>query len=222
MDGRCPEPETTLAGDTLARPLADLAAMNIVIVGHVDHGKSTVVGRLLYETGSLPEGRVDQVRLNCERAGKPFEYAFLIDSLRDEQAQGITIDAARVFFCSTQRRYIIIDAPGHVEFLKNMKSGAARAEAAILVIDASEGVRENSRRHGFMTAMLGIQQILVVVNKMDLVGYDESIFEAVKTEYEHFLREIQITSLGFVPVSGRHGDNVVNSSARTPWYQELP
>jgi bifunctional enzyme CysN/CysC len=196
--------------------------MNIVIVGHVDHGKSTVVGRLLHDTGSLPDGRIEQVRRNCERSGKPFEYAFLIDALRDEQAQGITIDAARVFFRSARRRYIIIDAPGHVEFLKNMISGAARAEAAILVIDAREGVRENSRRHGFMTAMLGIRQILVVVNKMDLVGYDQSVFAAIHEEYAAFLAEIQATPLGFVPVSGRHGDNLVAPSPRTPWYDGPP
>ena len=222
MAGPASEPVSTLAAETVAPPPADLAAMNIVIVGHVDHGKSTVVGRLLHDTGSLPDGRIEQVRRNCERSGKPFEYAFLIDALRDEQAQGITIDAARVFFRSARRRYIIIDAPGHVEFLKNMISGAARAEAAILVIDAREGVRENSRRHGFMTAMLGIRQILVVVNKMDLVGYDQSVFAAIHEEYAAFLAEIQATPLGFVPVSGRHGDNLVAPSPRTPWYDGPP
>ena len=201
-----------------AAPPPDLPTMNVVVVGHVDHGKSTVVGRLLHDTGALPHGKIEQVRSNCERSGKPFEYAFLIDALQDEQAQGITIDAARVFFRSAKRRYIIIDAPGHIEFLKNMISGAARAEAAILVIDASEGVRENSRRHGFMAAMLGIRQLLVVVNKMDLVDYDEAIFTAIREEYETFLREIQVEPRGFIPVSGRHGDNLVAASARTPWY----
>jgi bifunctional enzyme CysN/CysC len=222
MAGPAPEPVSTLTAETAAPPPAELAAMNIVIVGHVDHGKSTVVGRLLHDTGSLPDGKIEQVRRNCERSGKPFEYAFLIDALRDEQAQGITIDAARVFFRSARRRYIIIDAPGHLEFLKNMISGAARAEAAILVIDAREGVRENSRRHGFMTAMLGIRQILVVVNKMDLVGYEQSVFTAIHEEYAAFLQEIQATPLGFVPVSGRHGDNLVAPSPRTPWYKGPP
>ena len=204
-----------------AAPPPDLPTMNVVVVGHVDHGKSTVVGRLLHDTGTLPHGKIEQVRSNCERSGKPFEYAFLIDALQDEQAQGITIDAARVFFRSDQRRYIIIDAPGHIEFLKNMISGAARAEAAILVIDASEGVRENSRRHGYMAAMLGIRQLLVVVNKMDLVDYDEATFTAIRDEYATFLREIQVEPRGFIPVSGRHGDNLVGgrgASERTPWY----
>ena len=205
-----------------AAPPPELPTMNVVVVGHVDHGKSTVVGRLLHDTGVLPHGKIEQVRSNCERSGKPFEYAFLIDALQDEQAQGITIDAARVFFRSDQRRYIIIDAPGHIEFLKNMISGAARAEAAILVIDASEGVRENSRRHGFMAAMLGIRQLLVVVNKMDLVDYDETVFSAIRDEYETFLREIQVEPRGFIPVSGRHGDNLVGRSERTPWYEGAP
>ena len=200
----------------------ELPTMSVVVVGHVDHGKSTVVGRLLHDTGTLPHGKIEQVRSNCERSGKPFEYAFLIDALQDEQAQGITIDAARVFFRSAKRRYIIIDAPGHIEFLKNMISGAARAEAAILVIDASEGVRENSRRHGFMAAMLGIRQLLVVVNKMDLVDYDEAVFTAIREEYETFLRAIEVEPHGFIPVSGRHGDNLVAASGRTPWYDGAP
>ena len=198
------------------------AVMNVVVIGHVDHGKSTVVGRLLHDTDVLPRGKIDQVRRNCERSGKPFEYAFLIDALQDEQAQGITIDAARVFFRSAKRRYIIIDAPGHIEFLKNMISGAARAEAAILVIDAREGVRENSRRHGYMAAMLGIRQLLVAVNKMDLVDYDQATFAAIHEEYAAFLREIEVQPRAFIPVSGRHGDNLAAPSPRTPWYEGAP
>ena len=124
--------------------------LSLVIGGHVDHGKSTIIGRLLADTGSLPDGKLEAVRANCERNSKPFEYAFLLDALKDEQAQGITIDAARVFFRTAQRPYIIIDAPGHIEFLRNLVTGAARAEAALLVIDAKEGVQENSRRHGYM------------------------------------------------------------------------
>ena len=209
-----------VAAPAVAEP--EVAVMNVVVVGHVDHGKSTVVGRLLHDTGVLPRGRIEQVRRNCERSGKPFEYAFLIDALQDEQAQGITIDAARVFFRSARRHYIIIDAPGHIEFLKNMISGAARAEAAILVIDAQEGVRENSRRHGYMAAMLGIRQLLVAVNKMDLVDYDQGTFAAIHEEYAAFLREIEVQPCAFIPVSGRHGDNLAAPSPRTPWYDGAP
>ena len=153
--------------------------MNIVFTGHVDHGKSTVVGRLLADTGSLPEGKLEQIRRDCERNSKPFEYAFLLDALKDEQSQGITIDAARVFFQSDKRDYIIIDAPGHIEFLKNMITGAARAEAAFLVIDADEGIQENSRRHGYLLAMLGIRQVCVIVNKMDLVDYSQTVYNRI-------------------------------------------
>src|SRR5476651_2752887 len=166
--------------------------MNVVIVGHVDHGKSTLVGRLLADTGSLPEGKLESVQASCKRNAKPFEYAFLLDALKDEQAQGITIDTARSFFKSARRDYIIIDAPGHIEFLKNMVTGAARAEAALLVIDAHEGIQENSRRHGYMLSMLGIRQVVVLVNKMDLVNHDLDLFERIRAEYSSFLKDVKI------------------------------
>jgi len=194
--------------------------MNIVIAGHVDHGKSTIVGRLLADTGSLPQGKLEQVRLNCERNSKPFEYAFLIDALKDEQSQGITIDAARVFFKTGKRHYIIIDAPGHIEFLKNMVTGAARAEAALLVIDAEEGVQENSKRHGYMLSMLGIKQIAVLVNKMDLVSYDKRVFDRIVNEYDAFLAEIQIRPTAFIPVSGMEGDNIAAPGKAMSWHKQ--
>jgi bifunctional enzyme CysN/CysC len=192
--------------------------MNIVFVGHVDHGKSTVIGRLLADTGSLPQGKLEQVRANCERNSRPFEYALLIDALKDEQAQNITIDAARVFFKSSQRHYIIIDAPGHIEFIKNMVTGASHAEAALLVIDANEGIQENSRRHGYLLWMLGIRQIVVLVNKMDLVGYRREVFESIQAEYNRYLQEIGVQAMYYVPVSGREGDNICALSPQMPWY----
>jgi bifunctional enzyme CysN/CysC len=193
--------------------------MNIVIVGHVDHGKSTVIGRLLADTGSLPEGRLDAVREACRRNSKPFEYAFLLDALKDEQAQGITIDTARCFFKTDARDYIIIDAPGHIEFLKNMITGASRAEAALLVIDAHEGIRENSKRHGHMVSMLGVRQVTVLVNKMDLAGYRQTDFEALKAEYTAYLRQIDVEPVSFIPVSAREGDNIAAASSAMPWYE---
>jgi bifunctional enzyme CysN/CysC len=192
--------------------------MDVVFVGHVDHGKSTVVGRLLADTGSLPEGKIDQVRRNCELNSRPFEYAFLIDSLKDEQSQGITIDSARIFFKSKKRDYVIIDAPGHIEFLRNMVTGASRAQAALLVIDAREGVRENSKRHGYLLAMLGIREIAVLVNKIDLVGFDEHVFKSIKTEYEKFLGDINIRPACCMPVSGLLGHNITPEGERMPWY----
>ncbi|MCF7973380.1 MAG: GTP-binding protein [Phycisphaerae bacterium] len=196
----------------------ELEQMSIVVIGHVDHGKSTVVGRLLADTQSLPEGKLEDVKAQCKRNSKPFEYAFLLDALKDEQDQGITIDSARCFFKSDRRQYIIIDAPGHIEFLKNMISGAARAEAAVLVIDAKEGVQENSRRHGYLLSMLGIRQVVVVVNKMDLVAYDESVFDAIETEYTAFLGKVGIQARYFIPVSAREGDNIATRSPSTPWF----
>lgn len=193
--------------------------MNVVIVGHVDHGKSTLIGRLLADTGALPEGKLEAVKANCERNAKPFEYAFLLDALKDEQAQGITIDTARCFFKSKKRDYIIIDAPGHIEFLKNMVSGAARAEAAVLVIDAHEGIQENSKRHGYMMSFLGIRNITVCVNKMDLVGYQQDVFDKIKKEYLAFLDEINIKPDNFIPISAREGANIAGSSEDMPWYQ---
>ncbi|MCL2283809.1 MAG: GTP-binding protein [Fibromonadales bacterium] len=195
--------------------------MNIVIVGHVDHGKSTLIGRLLADTNSLPQGKLEQVRETCRKNSKPFEYAFLLDALKDEQAQGITIDTARCFFKTEKRNYIIIDAPGHIEFLKNMVTGASRAEAALLVIDANEGVRENSRRHGYMLSMLGIKKIVVAINKLDLVNYSENVFNSIKEEYGKFLAQLSITPMAYIPVSAFVGDNLALKSENTPWHNGL-
>jgi bifunctional enzyme CysN/CysC len=193
--------------------------LNLVIVGHVDHGKSTFLGRLLHDTNSLPEGKLEQVKAVCKRNSKPFEYAFLLDALKDEQSQGITIDTARCFFNTDKRHYIIFDAPGHIEFLKNMVTGAGQAEAAILLIDAKEGVKENSRRHGFLLSLLGIKQIIVLVNKMDLVDFSEDIFNKIKTEYTAFLKEINVNPIEIIPISAFNGDNMVTKSEKSPWYK---
>jgi len=202
---------------TQAQPVAE-ERMNIVIGGHVDHGKSTIVGRLLADTHSLPEGKLEAIKALCERTAKPFEYAFLLDALKDEQSQGITIDAARVFFKTAKRHYIIIDAPGHIEFLKNMVTGASRAEAALLVIDAKEGVQENSRRHGYMMSMLGIKQIAVVVNKMDLVDFSQGHYEGIVREYTDFLSRIGVHPACFIPAAGREGDNIASPSPNMKWH----
>ncbi len=193
--------------------------MNVVITGHVDHGKSTVIGRLMADTGSLPDGKLEQVKASCARHSKPFEYAFLLDALKDEQSQGITIDSARVFFKTQKRNYIIIDAPGHIEFLKNMVTGAARAEAAFLCIDADEGVQENSRRHGYLLSMLGIKQMCVLVNKMDLVNYDRKVYKQVVRKFSRFLRNINMNDVTFIPVSGMEGDNIASLSKNMSWWK---
>lgn len=199
----------------------DREQMDVVMVGHVDHGKSTVIGRLLADTGSLPEGKLEQVKAMCARNARPFEYAFLLDALKNEQSQGITIDTARCFFKTPKRNYIIHDAPGHIEFLKNMVTGAARAEAALLVIDAKEGVRENSKRHGYMVSMLGVKQLAVLVNKMDLVDYSEAEFTRIRDEYAAFLVQLGVEPAAFIPVSAREGENIATRSDEMPWYSGL-
>jgi bifunctional enzyme CysN/CysC len=193
--------------------------LNIVIVGHVDHGKSTLLGRLYADTGSLPDGKLEKVQAICRQQGKEFEYAFLFDAFLEEQEQGITIDTARTFFNWKGRQYIIIDAPGHKEFLKNMISGAARAEAALLLIDALEGVKEQSKKHGYLLSLLGVRQFAVVVNKMDLVGYRQDVFEGIEKEYRDFLEQFGATPERIIPVSAKLGDNIANRSHSMGWYQ---
>ncbi len=192
--------------------------MNIVIVGHVDHGKSTLLGRLYADTGTLPEGKIEKIQAICRQQGKEFEYAFLFDAFLEEQQQGITIDTARTFFTWGDRQYIIIDAPGHKEFLKNMVSGAARAEAALLIIDALEGVRDQSKRHGLLLSMLGVKQVTVVVNKMDLVDYREDIFQTIEKEYREFLTQLNVVPQYIIPASAKQGINITKISPETPWY----
>src|SRR5712672_3859037 len=147
--------------------------VRIVIVGHVDHGKSTLVGRLLSETESLPDGKLDELKAVSTRRGMPFEWSFLLDALQTERDQGITIDTSQARFRTPGREFVLIDAPGHAEFLRNMVTGASQADAALLLVDAAEGVREQTLRHAYLLHLLGIRQLVVVINKMDRVGYDD-------------------------------------------------
>jgi bifunctional enzyme CysN/CysC len=193
--------------------------LKIVIVGHVDHGKSTFVGRLLHDTGSLPEGKFEQLQAVAARRGVPFEWANLMDALQAERDQNITIDTAQIWFRSKKRQYVIIDAPGHKEFLKNMITGAANAEAALLLIDAHEGVQEQSRRHGYLLNLLGIRQIAVLVNKMDLEDYSEARFHKIEAEFRAFLKTLGVEPECFIPMAAKHGDNIAARSAKMPWWK---
>jgi bifunctional enzyme CysN/CysC len=194
--------------------------LKLAIVGHVDHGKSTLVGRLLHETGALPEGKVEKVQAMSEKRGMPFEWAFVIDSMQAERDQGITIDTTQIRFRSGSREYVLIDAPGHKQFLKNMVSGAASADAVILVVDAHEGVQEQTRRHAYLLKLLGIRRIVVALNKMDLAGYAEARFAAVRDEVAAYLASIGVQSeeLALLPVAAREGANLRERSERMPWY----
>ncbi|MPZ12489.1 MAG: adenylyl-sulfate kinase [Kiloniellaceae bacterium] len=190
----------------------------IVIVGHVDHGKSTLIGRMLYDTNSLPPGKVEELEAVSARRGMAIEWSFVLDAFQAERDQAVTIDTTQIWFNTALRDYVIIDAPGHREFLKNMVSGAASADAAVVVVDAAEGVREQSRRHAYLLHLLGIRQVAVVVNKMDLVGYDAARFAEVSQEITDYLTSIGATPMVIVPISARDGDNIATRSARTPWY----
>src|SRR5580658_1482789 len=192
--------------------------LKIVIVGHVDHGKSTFVGRLFHDTGSLPEGKLEQLQAIADRRGVPFEWANLMDALQSERDQNITIDTAQIWFRTKKRQYVIIDAPGHKEFLKNMITGAANAEAALLLIDAAEGVREQSRRHGYLLNLLGIRQIAVLVNKMDLQNYSQERFNEIEATFRAFLQTVGVVPKCFVPMAAKHGDNVAAPSKAMRWW----
>lgn len=200
-------------------PVTDLAPMKLVIVGHVDHGKSTLIGRMLHDTGSLPDGKMEAVKAMSERRGMPMEWAFVLDALQAERDQGITIDTTQIFFKTPERPYVIIDAPGHKEFLKNMVSGAASADAAILVVDAKEGVQEQTRRHGYILHLLGLDNVVVAVNKMDLVDHSQARFDEVAGEVHKYLAGMGITPAAILPVSARHGDGLANKSQNMPWFE---
>lgn len=193
--------------------------LKFVIVGHVDHGKSTLIGRLLYDTNSLPEGKIEEIKQLCESLGKDIEFGYVMDHLEEERDQGITIDTAQTFFNTEKKDYVIIDAPGHVEFVKNMISGASQAEAAILIVDAEEGVKEQTKRHAYILGMLGLSQVIVVINKMDLVDYDQMKFEDVKKELQEFLSKINIKPSYVIPISAKNGDFIANKSRNMDWYK---
>jgi bifunctional enzyme CysN/CysC len=192
--------------------------VRIVIVGHVDHGKSTLVGRLLHETGSLPDGKLEMLKAVSARRGMPFEWSFLLDALQTERDQGITIDTTQISFRTRSRDVVLIDAPGHAEFLRNMITGASQADGAVLIIDALEGVRDQTRRHGYLLHLLGVKQVAVVVNKMDRVDFSAARFNDISDEITSHLIGLGITPSAVIPISARDGDGVTTRTPRIDWY----
>jgi bifunctional enzyme CysN/CysC len=192
--------------------------VRIVIVGHVDHGKSTLVGRLLHETGSLPEGKLEMLKAVSARRGMPFEWSFLLDALQTERDQGITIDTTQIRFRTRSREVVLIDAPGHTEFLRNMITGASQADGAVLIIDALEGVRDQTRRHGYLLHLLGVKQVAVVVNKMDRVDFSAARFNDISAEITSHLTGLGVTPRCVIPISARDGDGVSELTPRVGWY----
>ena len=193
--------------------------VRIVIVGHVDHGKSTLVGRLLHETGSLPDGKLEMLKAVSARRGMPFEWSFLLDALQTERDQGITIDTTQIRFRTGSRDIVLIDAPGHAEFLRNMITGASQADGALLIIDALEGVRDQTRRHGYLLHLLGVKQVAVVINKMDRVDFSAARFTAIADEISSHLEGLGITPSALIPISARDGDGVAERTSRMSWYK---
>lgn len=194
------------------------AATPIVIVGHVDHGKSTLIGRLLYETGNLPDGRMQAAEQSSARRGLKIEWSFLLDSLQAERDQGVTIDSTRLPFALDGRPFVIVDAPGHRQFLRNMVTGAADAAAAVLVVDATEGAQEQTRRHAMLLRLIGVQHVIVLLNKADLLDFDRPRIDAAAEAVTALLHRLGIVPVVTIPASARHGDNVAQRSPLTPWY----
>jgi len=199
--------------------MCQLPPLSFVIVGHIDHGKSTLIGRLLYDTDSLPPDKIREMQKVSADLGRQTEFAYLLDHLAEERKQGITIDTTQVFFKTGKRHYVIIDAPGHVEFVKNMITGASQAEAAVLIIDVAEGVKEQTRRHSYMLSMMGLKQVFVVLNKMDLVDYSQKRFTQVKGDAGKWLASVGIDPLFYIPISAINGDNIANRSQKMDWYK---
>src|SRR5712691_4677945 len=204
------------------RPVSAAAArplVRIVIVGHVDHGKSTLIGRLLHETGGLPDGKLDTLKAVSARRGMAFEWSFLLDALQTERDQGITIDTSQIRLRTPARDVVLIDAPGHAEFLRNMITGAAQADAALLMVDAAEGIRDQTRRHGYLLHLLGVRQVAVVVNKMDRMAFDAAKFREIETGIASYLSDLGLAPAAIIPISARSGDGVARHTSALAWYQ---
>ncbi|MBS3160500.1 50S ribosome-binding GTPase [Candidatus Woesearchaeota archaeon] len=186
--------------------------VKIVIVGHMDHGKSTLIGRLLYDTNSLPQGKIEEIIRVSKELGRELEFAYLIDNLEEEREQQLTMDTAQTFFKTKNRNYVIIDAPGHKEFIKNMITGASQADAAVLLLDAKEGIKEQTRRHAYILKLLDIKNLIVAVNKMDLIDYNELKFNKIKQEILGSLSKIGLNPDFIIPISALKGENILNKS----------
>lgn len=194
--------------------------LRIATAGSVDDGKSTLIGRLLYDTKSITKDKLEAVEASSKRKGLDFvDLSLLTDGLIAEREQGITIDVAHIYFSTEKRKYIIADTPGHVEYTRNMITGASNAEASIVLIDARNGVIEQTKRHLFISNLLKIESVFVCINKMDLVGFDEAIFNKIKSDVEEVAKKMGYEGdLDFVPIAAKYGDNVVQPSTKMNWY----
>jgi bifunctional enzyme CysN/CysC len=203
----------------IAEAYLEMDLLRFTTAGSVDDGKSTLIGRLLYDTKSIFQDQLEAIESASRRRGEAYvNLALLTDGLRAEREQNITIDVAYRYFATPKRKFIIADTPGHIQYTRNMVTGASTAELAIVLVDARKGVLTQSKRHGFLSALLGIPHIVVAVNKMDLVEYRQEVFEELAAEYRAFAEKLEVGSLTFIPISALHGDNVVGKSENMPWY----
>jgi bifunctional enzyme CysN/CysC len=197
--------------------------LRFATAGSVDDGKSTLIGRLLYDSKSLFSDQIDAVeRVSRDRGHDYTDLALLTDGLRAEREQGITIDVAYRYFATPRRKFIIADTPGHIQYTRNMVTGASTADVALILLDARKGITEQSRRHAFLATLLGVPHVVVCVNKMDLVDFDEAVFEALREEFSEFATRLRVRDMTFIPVSALQGDNVVTRSERMPWFDGSP
>lgn len=201
----------------------DMDLLRFTTAGSVDDGKSTLIGRLMYDTKSIFEDQMDAIEASSERRGdEQVNLALLTDGLKAEREQGITIDVAYRYFATPKRKFIIADTPGHIEYTRNMVTGASTANLAIILIDARNGVIEQTRRHSFIASLLGIRHLVVCVNKMDLVDFSEEQFEKIKEQYAEFSNSLNVPDIKYIPISALKGDNVVDASEKMDWYDGLP
>ncbi len=194
----------------------------VVIVGHVDHGKSSLIGRLMHDLDEVPTGKYEELKTVSEKRGMEFEYAFLLDALQAERDQGITIDTTQIFFKTKKRKYVFIDAPGHKEFIRNMITGASSADIAILIIDAHEGLKEQTKKHAYLLKLLGLDNVICLFNKMDKINYEEKKFLKVEKELRQFTNKIGVSITALVPVSAKYGENIIKKSQKLSWYNGQP
>ncbi len=196
--------------------------LRFTTAGSVDDGKSTLIGRLLHDADALYEDHIEALKKAAGGRGDEIDFSFITDGLKAEREQGITIDVAYRYFATAKRRFIIADTPGHEQYTRNMATGASTADLAVILIDARLGVLTQSKRHGFISSLLGVPRLVVAVNKMDLVGYNQEVFERIKDEYTDFATRLGFGDLTFIPVSALRGDNVVHKSRRMPWFDGIP
>ncbi|MDP5213680.1 sulfate adenylyltransferase subunit CysN [Pseudoalteromonas tunicata] len=203
----------------------DKSLLRLLTCGSVDDGKSTLIGRLLHDSHQIYEDQLAALHKDNEKvgnAGAELDLALLVDGLQAEREQGITIDVAYRYFSTAKRKFIIADTPGHEQYTRNMVTGASNSDLAIILVDARYGVQVQTKRHSFICDSLGIKQFVVAINKMDIVNFDEAVFERIKAEYLKFAEQLNVKSIKFVPMSALKGDNVVTRSAHTPYYTDLP